>query len=134
MGNQPSLILDDKSLLNLETNYIFDELFVRNEYRSSPLRTVPQQFKEDINEFSKNRINFEKYYHLFGENIGLFQYIRALASSSPSLPSFYQLDHMRAELLQRLNFQIRKQLEETVSISLQLFSFFHILEIILLFL
>ena len=114
MGNIPSSFSDEKSLLSLQPDALFDESFVRDKFKTSPFRQAAESFTNVTPDPQLSPEVFEQFTYMFGQSIGLEGYGRALLSFSPENQPLTELSKMRTELLARISFQTRKQIEETV--------------------
>lgn len=114
MGNISSINRSNESLLSVETNNIYDEDFVREMYKSSPFRIFAERLTDEKSQQTISVKDFEQFSYLLGQNIDIYKYNKALVANTSDLSNFKSLESMRSELLNRISYQIRKELEKTV--------------------
>lgn len=114
MGSLPSTLRDEQSLLSIGTENVLDESFVRDQYKSSPLRTMVEGLSGVQLDTHFSSKDFEAFSFLTRSNIGSEEYNKALVSQTPELKQLNELSGMRSELIGRIGLQTRQEMEENV--------------------
>ena len=114
MGNLPSTFSDARGLLSVVPSALFDESFIQDSFKSSPLRAPSEVNEDPLPETPYSSEIFEQFGYMFRQSINFEAYSKALSSHSPQIDQLTELTKMRTELLARIGFQTRKNLEETV--------------------
>lgn len=114
MGNIPNFLSNDQSFFNIDIENLFNEAYLHDAYRTSPLRNKRTLMIEEFKDFIFSDENFEQFNYLLNTSAPFYKYMHILLERLPNLLSFHELSQMRSEVLTKIGLQTRKELEETV--------------------
>lgn len=114
MGNFQSTLIDRGAFLYFETSDVFNETYIREQYKSSPLRALSERLPDThaISSFSADA--FENFSYLVSQHIGYEEYSKALVAQTPTINRFDDFVSMRSELVNRIGIKTREELEGVV--------------------
>jgi hypothetical protein len=115
MGIIESSLHDEKSLISVGFEPLLDQSFVHEKYQTSPLRAHLDDVSTDRTQSSTSLTsNLEDFQLLLSRYISSDDFGKALVAKNPSFSHFSKFYRMRTELLARIGFQMRKEMEEKV--------------------